>query len=138
MAGVGSEPTQDGYPIADLSTSVGDNFTLWICRFEAYPHSVKSPNYKLPYDLLALLDDTTFRAYDLLMSVVRDFKQLTKTLSKRFAPSMGQQELRFLLGQWQHQEAREMQNDFANTLIHLANQSYPTLEPKLRMELARD
>ena len=69
--------------------------------------------------------------------VVRDFKQLTKALSKRFAPSTGQQELRFLLGQRQ-QEAGETLDDFADALIHLANQSYPTLEPKLRMELARD
>ena len=68
---------------------------------------------------------------------MRDFKQLTTALSKRFAPSTGQQELRFLLGQRQ-QEAGETLDDFADALIHLANQSYPTLEPKLRMELARD
>ena len=101
---------------------------------------MRIPNDKLPDALLALLDDAVFRAYDLLgldKGVVRDFKQLMKALSKRFAPSTGQQELRFLLGQWQ-QEAREMLDDFADALIHLTNQSYPTLEPKLRMELARD
>ena len=101
---------------------------------------MKIPDDKLPDALLALLDDTAFRAYDLLSldeSVVQDFKQLTKALSKRFAPSMGQPELRFLLGQRQ-QKAGETLDDFADTLIHLANQLYPTLESKLRMELARD
>lgn len=120
--------------------SAGDDFALWIRRFEAYARSVKIPDDKLPDALLALLDDAAFRAYDLLgldESVVRDFKQLTKALSKRFAPSTGQPELRFLLGQRQ-QEAGETLDDFADALIHLANQSYPTLEPKLRMELARD
>ena len=101
---------------------------------------MKIPDDKLPDALLALLDDTAFRAYDLLgldESVVRHFKQLTKALSKRFAPSTGQLELRFLLGQRQ-QKAGETLDDFAETLIHLANQSYPTLESKLRMELASD
>ena len=120
--------------------SAGDDFALWIRRFEAYARSVRIPDEKLPDALLALLDDAAFRAYDLLgmdEDVVRDFKQLTEALSKRFAPSTGQQELRFLLGQRQ-QEAGETLDDFADALIHLANQSYPTLEPKLRMELARD
>ena len=40
-----------------------------------------------------------------------------------------------MLGQRQ-QEAGEMLANFAGALIHLANRSYPTLEPELRMELA--
>ena len=31
-----------------------------------------------------------------------------------------------------------MLDDFAKALIHLANRSYSTLEPKLRMKLALD
>ena len=56
--------------------AVGDDFALWIRRFEVYTHSVKIPDNKLPDALLALLDDAMFRAYDLLSldkSVVRDF-----------------------------------------------------------------
>ena len=120
--------------------SVGDDFALWIRRFEAYARSVRIPDDKLSDALLALLDDAAFRAYDLLGlngEVVRDFKQLSEALSTRFAPTTGQQELRFLLGQrWQ--EAGETLDDFADALIHLANRSYPSLESKLRMELARD
>ena len=141
---MGSEPTRHGDPAADSGTSA----LLGWRRLRSvdssirgvYARSVRIPDDKLPDALLALLDDAAFRAYDLLgldEGVVRDFKQLTTALSKRFAPSTGQQELRFLLGQRQ-QEAGETLDDFADALIHLANQSYPTLEPKLRMELARD
>ena len=120
--------------------TVGDDFALWIRRFEAYASSVRIPDGKLPDAMLALLDDAAFRAYDLLgldVEVAKDFKQLSEALLKRFAPAAGQQELRFLLGQRQ-QEAGETLDDFADALIHLANRSYPSLEPKLRMELARD
>ena len=120
--------------------SAGDDFALWIRRFEAHTRSVKIPDDKLSDALLALLDDAAFRAYDLLgwdESVVRDFKQLTEALSKRFAPSTEQPELRVLL-RLRQQKAGEMLDNFTDALIHLADQSYPTLEPKLRMELARD
>ena len=46
--------------------SAGDDFALWIRRFEAYARSVRIPDDKLPDALLALLDDAAFRAYDLL------------------------------------------------------------------------
>ena len=63
---------------------MGDNFALWIRRFEAYARSVRIPDDKLSNALLALLDDAAFRAYDLLGldgEVVRDFKQLSEALS---------------------------------------------------------
>ena len=66
---MGSEPTRHGDPThirAPWPYSAGDDFTLWICRFEAYTRSVRIPDDKLPDALLALLDDDVFRAYDLL------------------------------------------------------------------------
>jgi len=120
--------------------SVGDDFALWIRRFEAYSRAVRIPDDKLSDALLALLDDAAFRAFDLLGlddATVKDYKQLVEALLKRFAPCAGQQELRFLLGQ-RVQEAEETLDGFADALIHLANRAYPTMEPQLRMELARD
>ena len=120
--------------------SVGDDFALWIRRFEAYTRAVRIPDDKLSDALLALLDDAAFRAFDLLglpEETVKDYKQLVDALKKRFAPGAGQQELRFLLGQ-RVQEAGETLDGFADALIHLANRAYPAMESKLRMELARD
>ena len=120
--------------------SVGDDFALWIRRFEAYTRAVRIPDDKLSDALLALLDDAAFRAFDLLglpEETVKDYKQLVDALKKRFAPGAGQQELRFLLGQ-RVQEAGETLDGFADALIHLANRAYPEMESKLRMELARD
>ena len=120
--------------------SVGDDFALWVRRFEAYSRAVKIPDDKLSDALLALLDDAAFRAFDLLgleEETAKDYKQLVEALRKRFAPCAGQQELRFLLGQ-RVQEAEETLDAFADALIHLANRAYPAMEPKLRMELARD
>ena len=99
--------------------SVGNDFALWICRFEAYARAVRIPYDKLSDALLALLDDAAFRAFDLLglpEETVKDYKRLVDTLKKRFVPGAGQQELRFLLGQ-RVQEAGEMLDGFADVLI---------------------
>ena len=107
--------------------SVGDDFALWVRRFEAYSRAVKIPDDKLSDALLALLDDAAFRAFDLLgleEATAKDYKQLVEALRKRFAPCAGQQELRFLLGQ-RVQEAEETLDAFADALIHLANRAYP-------------
>lgn len=100
--------------------SVGDDFALWIRRFEAYTRAVRIPDDKLSDALLALLDDAAFRAFDLLglpEETVKDYKQLVDALKeKRFAPGAGQQELRFLLGQ-RLQEAGETLDGFADALI---------------------
>ena len=120
--------------------SVGNNFPLWICQFEAYTHAVKIPDDKLSDALLALLHDAAFRVFGLLgllQETVKDSKQLVDTLKKRFTPGVGQHELRFLLAQ-RVQEAGETLDGFADALIHLANCTYLAMEFKLRMELARD
>ena len=120
--------------------AVGDDFTLWIRRFEAYARAVKIPKEGLSDALLALLDDAAFRAFDLLGlddDTTRDFKLLTEALKKRFAPSTSTQELRFQLGE-REQGPGETLEEYADGLINLANRAYPTLDVSLRMELARD
>ncbi len=82
--------------------SPGDDFVLWTRRFEAYARSTRITDGQMSDALLALLDDAAFRAYDLsgiTEETSRDYKQLVKALSKRFAPSTGRQELRWLLAQ---------------------------------------
>ena len=120
--------------------SVGNNFALWRCQFEAYTRAVKIPDDKLSDALLALLHDTAFRAFDLLgllEETVKDSKWLVDTLKKRFTPGVGQHELRFLLAQ-RVQEVEETLDGFADALIHLPNYTYLAMEFKLRMELAWD
>ena len=46
--------------------SQGDDFSLWICCFEVYVQAVKIMDETMCDALLALLDDTVFRAVDLL------------------------------------------------------------------------
>ena len=46
--------------------SLKDDFTLWICRFESYCRVAKITKDVMPDMLLSLLDDSAFRAYDLL------------------------------------------------------------------------
>ena len=90
--------------------------------------------------LLALLDDTAFRAMDLLRleeATRSDFKLLTDTLCQRFASSAGHQELTFALSQCE-QEPSETLDDYVDSLILLANRAYPDLDNKLRMRLALD
>ena len=81
--------------------AVGDDFALWVRRVEAYARALKTPDDKPSDALLALLDDATFRAFDLLgleEATVKDYKQLVEAILKQFAPCVcaGQQELRFL------------------------------------------
>ena len=119
---------------------MGDDFALWIRRFEAYARAVKIPDEALCDALLALLDDAAFRAFDLLdlgEEIVTDFKKLTEALRKRFAPSTGLHELRFSLGQ-REQGPSETLDEYADALVLLANRAYPELETKLRMGLALD
>ena len=118
----------------------GDDFVLWIRRFESYASAMKIADDQMSAAVLALLDDVMFRAFDLLALAdddVKDFKKLKEALTKRFASSAGIHELRFLLGQ-RIQEEGETIDEFADALIHLANQAYPTMDTKLKMELARD
>jgi len=122
--------------------SVGDDFALWIRCFEAYAHLVRIPDDKLSDALLALLDDAEFWTYDLLGlngEVVRGLQ--TAVGSPVYAICSNNcnwpSGVEFLFGQ-RRQEAGETLDDFADALIHLTNCSYPSLESKLRMELARD
>ena len=136
MAAVGLAP----HIRAPRPYSLGDDFVLWTRRFEAYTRAVKAPQEQLCDSLLALLDDAAFRAFDLLglgEDVTTDYKLLTQALSKRFAPSTGQRELRWQLSQ-RSQEADESLDAFADALIHLANRAYPNMEPQQRMELVCD
>ena len=55
-----------------------------------------------------------------------------------FIPIHGQQELHEIFAGTATAGGWGTLDDFADALIHLANRSYPSLEPKLRMELARD
>ncbi len=45
---------------------VGRDFSLWMHRFEAYARAARIPQEQLADALLSLLDDRTFRAFDLL------------------------------------------------------------------------
>lgn len=120
--------------------SQGEDFQLWLRRFEAYARAVKTPEEQFCNALLALLDDAAFRAYDLLALTdeqSQDYKQLVEALTKRFSPSTGQQELRWMLSQ-RTQEAEESLDTFADALVHLANKAYPTQDASLRAELVLD
>ncbi len=72
--------------------SLGDDFALWVRRFEAYCRAVKTPQDRTCDSLLVLLDDASFRAFDLLgleEGTQRDYKLLLAALTGRFAPSTG-------------------------------------------------
>ena len=90
--------------------------------------------------LLALLDDASFRAVDLLGledATRSDLKLLTDALRKWCAPSAGHQELTFALSQHE-QEPSETLDDYVDSLISLSNRAYPDLDNRLRMGLVFD
>lgn len=120
--------------------TLGGDFSLWMRRFEAYAQAAAITEKQLPNALLSLLDDAAFRAFDLLGLTPEDtgnYKALVKALAKRFAPSSGEPELRFQLGQ-RRQQPTETIDEFADSLLDLTNRAYPDLEPAVRMHLARD
>ncbi len=109
-------------------------------RFEAYARAARIPQEQLADALLLLLDDGAFRAFDLLgltAAQITDYKELLGALTKRFAPDAGESELRFRLGQ-RSQQPTECLDEFADSLLDLANRAYPELETEVRMRLARD
>ena len=122
--------------------SLGEDFQLWLRRFEAFAKAVKTPDDQFCNAVLSLLDDGAFRAFDLLENSEAlvdgaDYKALTKALYERFSPGTALQELRWHLSQ-RVQEEKESLDEFADALIHLANRGYPDQTAKFRMELAGD
>ena len=120
--------------------TVGGDFALWVRRFEAYARTVKIPNAQMCDALLALLDDDTFRVFDLLQlptATVADYKRLVEALKSRFAPTAGEAELRFQLGR-QCQQPTQTLDQFTDLLVDLTNRTYPEIDPGVRMSLARD
>ena len=120
--------------------SLKDDFRLWIRRFESYCRVAKITKDVMPDMLLSLLDDSAFRAYDLLglaAEVTSNYDQLLRELQGRFNPCAGEAELRFQLGQRQQQPSETL-DEICDALIHLANRAYPDLDVDVRMNLVRD
>ena len=122
--------------------SIGEDFQLWLRRFETYARAVKTPDGQFCNTVLSLLDDAAFRAFDLLensaaLVEAADYKELVKALAERFNPPTAKQEIRWLLSQ-RVQGEKESLDEFADALIHLANRGYPEQTAKFRMELAGD
>ena len=122
--------------------SLGEDFQLWLRRFETFAKAVKTPDDQFCNAVLSLLDDGAFRAFDLLENSAElvekaDYKALSKALLERFSPHTATQELRWLLSQ-RVQGEKESLDEFADALIHLANRGYPEQTAKFRMELAGD
>lgn len=125
---------------APRSYALGEDFALWLRRYEAYVTAVEMPEDKHCAALLSMLDDAAFRAYDLLglsATDAADYKKLKEELSTRFSPTTGQQELRWQLNH-RTQEPEETLDTFADALLLLANGAYPLQDKALRMELVRD
>ena len=113
---------------------------MWIKHFESYAKALKLEEGHMCDAMLSLLDDVAFRAYDLLglgESDTQDYKLLYKALADRFAPVTGEPELRFQF-RCRLQKQSESFDEFADALINLVNRAYPTLDPTVRMNLARD
>ena len=64
--------------------SPGDDFQLWCRWFEASARSVRLPQEELCDAVFALLDDATFRAFDLLglLKESQDYKLWVETLTE--------------------------------------------------------
>ena len=120
--------------------AVGSDFSLWVKRFESYAKAVKVADEQISDALLSLLDDSAFRAFDLLgltEEQVRDYKQLVGALKKRFAPTTSEAELRFQFGQ-RCQKPSESFDEFVDAIVDLVNRAYPEMEAGTRMNLVRD
>lgn len=140
IGGSGGMASTSGPVRAPRPFSIGDDFALWIRRFEAYARAVNIAEGTLGDALLALLDDAAFRAFDLLElpeATLKDYKKLTEELRKRFAPTTGLHELRFSLGH-REQGPTETIDEYADALVLLVNRAYPGLDAKTRMGLALD
>ena len=128
------------YVKAPKPYAVGSDFSLWVKRFESYAKAVKVADEQISDALLSLLDDSAFRAFDLLgltEEQVRDYKQLVGALKKRFAPTTGEAELRFQFGQ-RCQKPSESFDEFVDAIVDLVNRAYPEMEAGTRMNLVRD
>ena len=113
---------------------------MWFKRFKSYARALKLEEGHMCDAMLSLPDDAAFRAYDLLglgESDAQDYKLLCKALADRFATVTGEPELRFQFGR-RLQKQSESFDEFADALINLVNRAYPTLDPTVRMNLARD
>ena len=128
------------YVKAPKPYAVGSDFSLSVKRFESYAKAVKVADEQISDALLSLLDDSAFRAFDLLgltEEQVRDYKQLVGALKKRFAPTTGEAELRFQFGQ-RCQKPSESFDEFVDAIVDLVNRAYPEMEAGTRMNLVRD
>ncbi len=70
-------------------------------------------------------------------TVTADSKRLVEALSRRFASNAGEAELRFQMGQ-RCQLPSETLDQFADSLVDLTNRAYPSMDPTVRIGLARD
>ena len=118
--------------------SVGTDFVLWIARVEMYFEEAEVPQEKKARELLALLDDSSFRVVSQLglLGEAR-YERLKATLERHFSPVGNELEYQYQL-QCRYQKEAESLFEFAGELRALTDRAYPEWVPKQRPEMARN
>ena len=119
--------------------NIGNDFELWLKRFENYVRCVGLPNAAKGDALLMSLDERAFRAADQLGldPETQTYATIKDKLLQRFASRSSAPELRFELSQ-RRQQPDESLEDFAGVLADLAATGHRNLGPTLQDSLARD
>lgn len=111
------------------------DFTLWISRVEMYFEEAGIPTEKQARELLALLDDSSFRVAKQLGLLQEDYLGLKSALGQHFAPQGNSLEYQYQL-QNRYQKENESLSEFAGDLRLLADKAYSDWKPTQRLELA--
>ena len=116
--------------------NIGNDFELWLKRFENYVPCVGLPKGDA---LLMSLDERAFSAADQLGldPETQTYATIKDKLLQRFASRSSAQELRFVLS-LRRQQPDESLEDFAGVLADLAAGGHRNLGPTLKDSLARD
>ena len=117
--------------------TTGTDFQLWITRVEMYFEEAEVTDGKQGRELLALLDDGSFRLITQLGLLHDDYPKLKSLLKEHFTPTGNELEYQCQL-QARYQKEGESLFEFVGELRTLADLAYPEWKPSQRLDMARN
>lgn len=118
-----------------------DDFQLWLKRFEIYANITELKGDVKVASLLSLLDETSFRLFELLELSEQDqedYDVVSQALLRCFQKhTESEPELRYNFVQRRQQDTEDV-SGFGYALVELADKAYKGKPKELRQELIRD
>lgn len=118
--------------------SIGQNFKTWLSQFSEYGSLVNIPGDKRRAFLMNSLDQQAYRAVQLLrIPVSSTYEEFLAALKKRFDTGKTTNDYKLLLKNRQ-QKPNEDVETYADNLLDLAENAYPSAEYEFKEEVAKD